>query len=482
MSDTDTHSEPGQCQAGSGKQRRSLWLILLVALLSIVALPFTDSAHADNLTSKLDAMLEQTYNPDEPGVSVIVRSKGKVLLEKGYGLANLEHNIKINKDTVFRLGSITKQFTAVAILMLAEQGKLSLDDTLKQYIPEMSKLAGGITIAQLLNHSSGLTNYTNLPGWDEEQEEHLSSGQMIDLFKDKPLDFEPGSAWNYSNTGYFLLGVIIEKASGETYADYVENHIFQALGMRESFYGGASKIINNRASGYDATDDGWVNAPYLSMTQPYAAGSLLSSVGDLAIWIDAINNHRLISKTFTDRAHTKAILTDGSEVEYGFGWRLATLRGSQTIEHNGGINGFSTSSVYLPKEDLYVAVLSNRTSAPRPGTTARLLLAEMLGKPYIQFEQVSATGDELTRIVGVYDVEDAPPRTISIEDGQLYSQRQGGRKSKILPGKDGIFFYEHSLTYFTIEYDEDGNNTGMLMRHDGDTEEFAAFTDEPLPE
>jgi CubicO group peptidase (beta-lactamase class C family) len=252
--------------------------------------------------------------------------------------------------------------------------------------------------------------------------------------------------------------------------------------MRESFYGGASKIINNRASGYDATDDGWVNAPYLSMTQPYAAGSLLSSVGDLAIWIDAINNHRLISKTFTDRAHTKAILTDGSEVEYGFGWRLATLRGSQTIEHNGGINGFSTSSVYLPKEDLYVAVLSNRTSAPRPGTTARLLLAEMLGKPYIQFEQVSATGDELTRIVGVYDVEDAPPRTISIEDGQLYSQRQGGRKSKILPGKDGIFFYEHSLTYFTIEYDEDGNNTGMLMRHDGDTEEFAAFTDEPLPE
>jgi CubicO group peptidase (beta-lactamase class C family) len=289
---------------------------------------------------------------------VLVSQGDEVLLEAAYGMANLEHRIPVATNTVFRIGSITKQFTAVAILLLEQDGLLRLEDTLAKFLPEYPRGAE-ITLRHLLSHTSGIVNSTALPDFWARTRLALTQEEVVASYRDLPLDFEPGSEWRYSNSGYYLLGMVIEKASGMTYEEFMQSRVFSPLGLDDTGYDRSERILKRRAAGYDRPDGQYINAPFLDMSQPLAAGALYSTVGDLHAWTRAIMHGQFISVEALERATTRGVLADGSETRYGFGWGLLDSRGLRAIAHGGAIHGFNSFMAYYPAIDATVVVLAN---------------------------------------------------------------------------------------------------------------------------
>lgn len=333
--------------------------ILLLAFGLVFNLIFAQQKDDQVLFAEFDKMLSEQYKANETGVTALVARKGQIIYKKAFGMANMEHNIPMQVDDIFRIGSITKQFTAIAILQLMEQGKLNLQDSINQFIPDYPTQGYKITIEHLLTHTSGIKSYTELKDFEKRMSLDLTPTEMINFFKNEPIEFTPGTNWNYSNSGYFLLGYIIEKVSGKTYPQYIEENFFKPLGMMHSLYGSETKIVKNRAAAYEKDNTDFINAPYLNMNQPYAAGSILSTVEDLFKWHQAVHAYKLVKKESLDKAFAKYKLSNGMETNYGYGWSFDDIQGSPTIGHNGGINGFLTHSNYLPKEDVFVAIFSN---------------------------------------------------------------------------------------------------------------------------
>ena len=267
-------------------------LTLLIALAGSLGLLRT-LAGAD-LTADFDRLLAAKFPSNAPGATAIVVKDGAVVFRKAYGLANVELGVPMRPEMVFEIGSVTKQFTSTAILMLVDQGRVALDADIHKYLPEYPDKGVTITVEHLLTHTSGIKSYTNDPKWLTMWRQDLTVPQIIDLTKDVPLEFQPGTKWNYDNTGYVMLGAIIEKISGLSYADFVRQHIFEPLGMAHTSYGSLTAVIPNRAYGYVREANGWANAPYLSLTQPHAAGALMSTIDDLALWDAAVSSGKLI--------------------------------------------------------------------------------------------------------------------------------------------------------------------------------------------
>lgn len=311
----------------------------------------------------IDGVAASFYNlPNAPGAAILVAEGDQVLLEKGYGLASLELGVPIAPDMVFRLGSVTKQFTAVAILMLEEQGKLRLDQKISEILTDYPKAQGDrIRIDHLLSHTGGIPNYTDDPEFWKIANQPFTAASMYPLFADKPLQFEPGERFAYSNSGYWLLGQIIEKASGETYEAFVEKHLFAPAGMKSSFYDDPEKLIPRRTPGYQPnnTGDGFTPARYIDMSGPYAAGALAATVSDLRRWNEALVAGKLIRKESLEKAWTPYTFNDGKKSQYGFGWQVGELEGQRLVRHGGGIPGFMSMLIFFPEKKLTVAVLSN---------------------------------------------------------------------------------------------------------------------------
>ena len=425
--------------------KKSAFLFLFVfALSSLVSL------YAQDLSSQFDELLVNYNEPDSPGATALVYKDGKVLYRTALGMANLELDVPMKPENVFELGSITKQFTAVSILMLMEQGKLGLDDEITKYLPEYPTKGKKITIHNLLNHTSGIKSYTNMGSFMAMTREDKTPNEIIDHFKNEPMDFDPGEQWSYNNSGYIILGHIIEQISGKSYAEYIDENIFKPLGMLNSYYGSKFNLIKNRAIGYTPNGDGFQKAKFLSMTLPYAAGSLMSNVDDMVKWHKAIHNNTLITSESKAKAFTNTTLNNGEPTNYGYGWQINAINGSPSIEHGGGIFGFVTQGVYLPSENVYVIVLTNRDGAsPQDATVKMAALA--IGKPYpTEDVSVSLTADELNKWVGNYEFDNKVLRTITLEDGELYSQREGSEKLKIYADSANEFHFEGGLTTYAF--------------------------------
>src|SRR6266852_4149194 len=304
-------------------------------LVLLVVVWLTGSlAHAQDLASKLDAVLSG-YQKNRAFIgSALIARGGKVIFEKGYGMANVELDVPNGQDTKFRLGSITKQFTATAILQLEEQGKLSVTDTACKYLPECPESWKAITIHQLLSHTSGIPSYTDGPEFAKPKMMRipLKPFEILMLTKDKPLEFQPGEKWKYDNSGYIFLGVIVEKVSGEKYAEYLKKHIFGVLDMQDSGYDDSNIILKNRAQGYRSVTDGFRNADYLDMSLPYAAGSLYSTVNDLYRWDRALYTDKVLTKASREKMCTPV------KNNYAYGWGIAMSQNHKQISHGGGIN------------------------------------------------------------------------------------------------------------------------------------------------
>ncbi len=427
---------------------RSAPACALLVLLLAAALPAAAAKPAAP-AQEIDALLAKAIPADGPGVAVIAVKDGKTVFRKAYGMANLELGVPLVPDSVFRLGSITKQFTAVAVLMLAEEGKLSLSDPITKYLSGYPMHGHVITVEHLLTHTSGIRSYTGLPGYmtGPKIRADLTTAELVEVFSKEPMDFAPGAEWRYNNSGYVLLGAILEKVSGKPYGELLAERIFRPLGMTSTRVGDEGPILAKRAAGYTRDGETVANARFLSMTQPHAAGALVSTVDDLALWDAALYTEKLVKKESLEKAWTPAVTRDGKPTRYGYGFGVSTLRGARSIEHGGGINGFSTYAVRLPDEKVYVAVLANSDGpAADPGTLGKEIAAIVIGKPFPARVPVPVDPKLLERWAGVYRFDAQTTRTITVDGGKLFSQRSGGPRLELKPLSASEFFFDGSLT------------------------------------
>jgi CubicO group peptidase (beta-lactamase class C family) len=344
--------------------------------IAVTSLLLAQSLHAQDYGSYLDA----AYPENGPGAAAIVVKGGEVAYRDARGMANLELGVPLSPDHVFRLGSISKQFTAGAILLLADRGRLSVEDPISKYLPDYPTHGHTITIENLLTHTSGIFNISTIPGWvtGSNRIDH-SVGELIDVFDEYPMDFAPGEQWKYSNSGYILLAAIVEAVSGQSYAEFVQENIFEPLGMKNSHHGG-QQLIPGRVAGYKGPKGEHANANFISMTVPLGGGSLLSTVDDLWRWNDGLFNGDLLKEPSLARMTTGFTLNNGESTGYGYGLHVGSWQGEPEIRHGGAIPGFRSISIWLPESEVFVAVLSN-DQGTAPKSIARQMAAAAVGKP-----------------------------------------------------------------------------------------------------
>lgn len=437
----------------------------------------------DNLLIEtIDHWVKESYQPTEPGVAVIAARDGKIVFRTGQGMANLELGVPIEPDMVFRLGSLTKQFTAVAILMLAEQGKLALDDSISRFLPDYPTHDHLITVKHLLTHTSGIKSYTAMPEWPSLWRKDFTVQELIDFFKYQPMESAPGKRWAYNNSGYILLGAIIEKVSGQSYEQFIRQSIFEPLGMKQSYYDSPSRVIPGRVAGYDKGPEGFTNAAYLSMTQPYAAGALASTVDDLVLWDSALYTEQLLRHETLQQAHHSHCLTDGSPTAYGYGWEISEYAGHRLIEHGGGIHGFRTRAIRVPDERVFVAVLSNH-GGTNPGLLAFKIAALAIGQPYNEPEPVELGPELLTLYEGVYEIDGSKEIHITREDNRLFFQYGENPRAELVPlSQNEFFFRDMSLNHLLFVSNANKVITAMEMRGRSGIPDIAKRVDKSDPE
>ena len=331
---------------------------LLVASLALrTAASLAQSKDAERIEAVVQEHMRQ---PGAVGMSVAVARGEELVFSKAFGFADLEFPVNADEDTLFRIGSITKQFTAAAILKLAERDKLSVDDPLTKFLPDYPTHGHEITLRHLLTHTSGVPNYTELgPAWQRRMAEALSDDELVALWKEKPLDFAPGERWKYSNSGYYLLGMVIEKVSGKSYQDFLRETFFEPLKLTRTRYDSNTELILDRAQGYAYEKERFENDGLLDMHQPGAAGGLISTASELVRWQIALVNGRVVSKASYEEMTTPFMLQNGKETGYGMGLQLDTQAGKPCVWHGGGINGFNSVLLYFPGEKLSIAAISN---------------------------------------------------------------------------------------------------------------------------
>lgn len=346
-----------------------------------------NQAKGQTKPAKIEGLMKLYAEYGQFNGSILVAEHGKVIYKKGFGLANMEWDIPNQSDTKFRLGSITKQFTSMLILQLVQQGKLRLDGKISDYLPDYPKKTGDkITIHQLLTHTSGIFGYTELPNFFRDiSRDPYSPEAFLKMFSDSALLFEPGSRFSYSNSGYYILGVIIEKVTGKPYEQVLQENILSPVNMKNTGYDHYGMILKKRASGYEKDGLKYLNAAYLDMSLPYSAGALYSTVEDLYLWDQVLYTDKLLSEKSRDLLFKKYVPAFGAS--YGYGWVIGNVPVGHSndsvmmIGHGGGINGFNTLITRIPStQDLIV--LLNNTGAAGLNNISKAITGILYDKPY----------------------------------------------------------------------------------------------------
>jgi len=432
----------------------------------ILAVLLTASCLAQDKTSTADvARMEQlikAYVPARFMGSVLVAQDGKVLLDKGYGFANLEWDVPNTPTTKFRLGSITKQFTAASILLLEERGKLKVEDPVKKYMPDAPAAWDKITIFHVLTHTSGIPSLTSFPDFEAHEAQAMTPEKLVEWFRDKPLEFEPGTKWNYSNSGYILLGYLIEKISGQSYSEFVQQNIFTPLGMKDSGYDSNSAIIAHRAAGYTPGKSGAVNAGFVHMSIPFSAGALYSTTEDLLRWEQGLFGGKVLT------AASLAKMTTPFKQDYAFGLGVSTQNGHKMIAHDGGIQGFNTALAYYPDDKLVVAVLAN-VNGPAgqiAGNLAKVALGEKVVLP-TERKEITVSPEILKHYVGTYELTPNFSLAITLEDSHLVSQGTNQGKVAMFAESETMFFLKLVDAQIEFVKNEKGEVTNLVLHQNG---------------
>lgn len=427
-------------------------------VLSLVVCVF---AAAQDLSSRADEYVQSWVRDGLFRGSVLVAKDGEVLFRKGYGMANEEWANPNAPDTRFRLGSITKQFTAAAILQLVEQNKLQVTDPISKYYSEAPAAWEKVTIHHLLNHTSGIPSYTSMPDFfPKMSRDRRTPAEIVKLTQDKPLEFEPGTKHVYDNTGYILLGYVIEKVSGMPYADYLDKNVFPKAGMKDSGYDLAEKIIPHRASGY--TPDG-KNTAFLDMSLPYAAGSLYSTVDDLLKWDQALYAGKIVN------AESLAKMTTPGLNNYGYGLVIDSPNGRKRIGHGGGINGFNTSMVHFPDQGVVTIALANQnTQAVGPITEnlAKLAFGETI-QPRPLKTEIKLPASKMDDLAGEYELR--PGFILKMwRDGEKFmTQATNQGPVQAFPASENKFFLKVVDAELEFERGADGRAVAVTLHQGG---------------
>ena len=421
-------------------RRTFCYLLVLVALALVSRANLLAAPVGDGQIATIDRIVAEGIDQKKvASYAVAIVKDGALVLARGYGMADLENDVPASAETVYRLGSITKQFTALAIMQLAERGKLSVDDELTKFLPDYPTAGHKVTVHHLLNHTSGIKSYTSVKSFFKLIRQDLSHDELLALFKNEPFDFEPGTKWLYDNSGYYLLGMVIEKASGQRYAEYLEEHAFRPLGMSATRYGDMRPIIRHRAMGYKVSNGQLINDDFMSMDAPGAAGALVSNVLDLIKWHQALETGNLLSSASFEAMYRPTKLADGSVRPYGYGWGLGEMNGHRKLSHGGGINGFSTMIARYPADRLAVIVLSNTAGANVGGVESRIakLLFGVEDQPVAD---LPADAELVKRLVGKYQIEGAAGKIeITAEDGKFFATPDGQEKGRLKYQGNGRF-------------------------------------------
>ena len=430
--------------------KKLMYLLLFFVLLRAVP------AAADPVSDFVNAYIKRNQ---VPGAAVLVRQNGKVVLSQGYGMANLEHNVPVKPETIFQSGSIGKQFTATAVMMLVDQKKLSVDDPVSKYL-DVPETWSAIKIRHLLTHTSGLGDYPE----NFSMRGDYTEDDMLKMIIAQPLSFAPGEKWSYSNLGYVTLGILIRKVSGKFYGDFLAERVFGPLGMKSTRVISEADIIPNRAAGYELRDGVLKNQEWVAPTvNTTADGSLYFNVEDLAKWDAALESQSLLTRESYQQMYTPVRLNDGSTEPYGFGWGIdKTASGHNLIEHGGEWQGFTSQIARYVDDHVTVIVLCNRAGADSGFIAHSVagLYNPVLGPARHTAKAVDPVA--LKVLEGKYRTESGSILTVTAAGGALIAERSG-RKMMLIPESDTSFFDENSERTFRFVKDKNGKVISMIV-------------------
>ncbi len=388
-------------------------------------------------TGRMDRIVQSGAGSRKFTGTVLVARGGEVLFSKGYGFANLEWNIANTPETKFRLGSVTKQFTAASILLLEERGKLKIGDPVKKYMPDAPAAWDQVTVFHLLTHTSGIPSFTGLADYAKLEPFPSTPAQLVARFRDLPLEFQPGEKWAYDNSGYVLLGYLVEKIAGEPYEKFVTENIFAPLGMKDSGYDSNFAIIPHRAEGYVANNSGYQHAGYIDMSIPFSAGALYSTTADLLQWQQGLYGGKVL------QAESLKKMTTPFRQNYAFGLQVDTTGGHKRFSHGGGIEGFNTQLEYYPDDKLTVVVLENANGAAPPQDLARKLAGVVFGEAVVlpgERQEITLDPKILSRYTGAYRSSQGPAIVIGADGAHLTGKLGNQPALPFFPQSETLFF------------------------------------------
>ena len=432
---------------------------------------WTLSERRAGLEREIDALVEKAMEEGPiAGLSVAVARSGRLVHLKGYGYADLENGIPASDKTIYHVGSITKQFTAAAVMQLVEKGALALDRPITDYIPDYPTHGHSVTVRSILNHTSGIKNFTAMPSWWRTMAVEKTPEEMVDVFRNEPFDFPPGTAFSYSNSGYIVLGFLIERVTGKPYGGYLNENLFVPLQLSSTSYADDRALVRHRARGYKLAERSFVNADYVSQSQAYAAGAVCSSAQDLVRWMHALGHGGVVSPESYARMIQPGTLANGSSVEYGFGLAVSYLEQHHRINHVGGTLGFAGQISYYYDDDVTIVVLSN-TEGAKVANIESDIARLMLGLGNRTVKDILLAPEELKQYSGVYEVK---PGEVEIKpaNGRLEVDLAvpgvGGRYVLLNQGKN--VFHVESDSEISLRFAlEDGVAKRFVLSYKGIT-------------
>ena len=433
--------------------------IRALLLIFVCACPLA-ACFAQDSSSRMEQIIQGYVANKKFMGSILVARDGKILLNKGFGFANLEWNIPNSPTTKFQIASLTKQFTAASIFLLEEHGKLNVNDPAKKYLQDAPASWDNITIYNLLTHTSGIPDsYDGITSWRQTK----PPDQLVAAFRNKPLVFQPGEKYRYSNAGYYLLGYLIEKISGQSYGAFVKENIFTPLGMNDSGYDSHSEVIQHRASGYHLGQSEPENSDYYDVTLRFSAGGIYSTTEDLLRWEQGLFGGKLLSSASLNK------MTTPFKDDYACGLAVSDIDGHRAIDHSGSMDGFNSDMIYYPDDKLSVIVISNLGGDPKSiaPKLASVVHGEKVVLPW-ERNEITIPSITLAQFAGTYyDLIPNYNMIVSVEDGRLMAQITGDKKRVLAAESDAVFFERETEGEYEFVRGNKGEITSVLYIQGG---------------
>jgi CubicO group peptidase (beta-lactamase class C family) len=440
---------------------------------------------AEAVGKRTAAILGEAFPESMPGAAVIVQRAGETLLRSGYGMADLELAVPFDAGMVSRIGSATKTFTATAVMMLVEDGRVSLQDPVRTYLPRLPEAFDPVRIKHLLSNTSGIPDYMHTEDFARliETQYHDIVNEEVDLdtifaiISHSAPAFLPGERYSYSNSNFFLLAMVIEEATGEAYFDFLMRCILEPAGMTRTYYAAGATFVPGRVPVHLEYEGQIIKSPHRCMgsTLGFGCGGLWSTVDDLARFDRALASGELLEPETLARMFAPCLLNDGTEARYGLGWQVGKLRGKPIALHGGDYIGYSALVMRVPSEDIFIGILSNDGDlhAFNLEYPAKKIAALLFGDPFPEWQAIEMPPEKLATYAGTYRMDESNVREFIVEDGRAYTQRNGRGKLEIYPASDSTFFYTITLSYIEFEFDEAGAPVRMIMHHDSGSDRVA---------